>query len=123
MVSLRLYARARSVSSVEIPFGTDLARLLRFQILKKLGGRIDPRHKKVFPCPRARHVEQVPLRAIGFLELGFFRYSLDAGLQRQNLIVARHYGHGPELEPLRHMHRRDGHVISSPLQPLIEDRA
>ena len=78
---------------------------------KKMAAELLPRppgHRQIFPCPSARHVQQVPLGIDDLLEVGVVADGVDAGLERQHLVVAGHDQHRPELPPLRQVHGADG---------------
>ncbi len=51
----------------------------------------------MIPSPRAGDVEQVPLGVIDFLQICIVPDGLNALLQRDDLVVARHHDYGAEF--------------------------
>ena len=68
------------------------------QILQELGRRLDTGDQQMIAGAGAGDVQQVPLCVVDILEIGIVGDRLDALLQRQNLVVARHDRDGPEFE-------------------------
>ena len=59
------------------------------------------------PCARAGNVNQVTLGVVDLLQIGIVADRLNTLLQGNDLVVAGHHGHGPELKTLGEMHGAD----------------
>ena len=81
------------------------------KILQKLGRRLDACHQKMIAGTGARHIEQMPLGAVGVFEVGLVSYAFDARLQRQNFVVACDNRHRAKFQPFGEMHRTQNNPI------------
>lgn len=70
------------------------------KVVQKLGRHIPTGHQKSVPCPGKSDVEQASLRGIDLVEIGLVGDRLDAGLERDDFVVARRDGDGGESQPL-----------------------
>ena len=86
----------------------------RKQIVEELRGRVGSRYEEPITSTRARHVEQVALRVVDLLEIGFVDNALDPGLKREDLVVATGDDYSPELEALGEVHGSDRDGSSGP---------
>jgi hypothetical protein len=83
------------------------------EIAEKFRAWNDRCDEKLIPRPRAGHIKQVAFGVVDLLDIGIVGNGLDALLQRQDLRVAGHHGHGPKLQPFGEMHGADRDAAGS----------
>ena len=71
-------------------------------------------------CPRTSHIEQMPLRGVDLVEIALVAHALDAGLQRDDLVVAGNDRHSAELQALREVHGGDRCLPGHRLQFFVQ---
>ncbi len=74
------------------------------EILKKLGCGTHACHQQIVSCPRARHVQQVPLCPVDVFEVGLIGGAFDSTLQRDHFLVAGHHRDRAKLQALGEVH-------------------
>ncbi|MBM2812573.1 MAG: hypothetical protein HW416_3332 [Chloroflexi bacterium] len=78
------------------------------KVAQKLRSRLHARHEQMVARSCAGDVEQMALRVVDLLEVGFVGHGLDALLQRHYFVVAGHDDHCAKLKALAQVHGADG---------------
>lgn len=87
---------------------------------KKLGRRLDARDQQVITGAGAGDVQRLALGVVDLLQVCVVAHGLNALLQWDDFIVARHRHHRAELQPLREVHRPDRDLAAGGLHVLVE---